>query len=217
MNKYQALINMIKQQLRTGDVIDETILNLFQTVDRAAFVPAAYQPLAYSDLKIPLDHAQQMLTPLEEALILQSLELKGTETILEIGTGTGFLTALLSKQSKQVISVDYYPQFTSVAKNQCAQYSCHNIEFITGDGLQGWVDKAPYDVIVITGALPFLNDTHKLQVLLGGKIFAITGKSPIMSGILHQVDHSGQWTERLIFETNTPFLIDKQHHQQFVF
>ncbi len=208
---------MIKQQLRTGNVIDERILNLYNTLDREDFVPAEYRAVAYSDMQIPLKHQQCMLTPLEEALILQTLNLQGHETVLEIGTGTGFLTALLSKVAKRVISVDYFAEFTDRAKKTCHTHGCSNIEFIAGDGCQGWVDKAPYDVIIITGAIKALTETLKLQVLLGGQLFAIIGKDPVMEGNIYRVDHSGQWTKQLVFETNIPVLIDKQCHQQFVF
>ncbi|PJD93870.1 MAG: protein-L-isoaspartate O-methyltransferase [Legionella sp.] len=217
MNKNISEINMIKQQLRTGDVIDERILNLYHTLHREDFVPTDYRPVAYSDIQIPLRHQQSMLTPLEEALILQTLQLKGHETVLEIGTGTGFLTALLSKVAKHVVSVDYFEEFTERAKKSCHIHGCTNIEFITGDGCQGWVAKAPYDVIVITGAMKALTETLKLQVLLGGQLFAIIGKHPVMEGNIYRVDHNGQWTQDLVFETNTPLLIDKQSHQQFVF
>lgn len=217
MNNNLSKINMIKQQLRTGDVIDDRILNLYQTVQREDFVPAEYRAFAYSDMQIPLKHQQCMLTPLEEALILQTLNLQGHETVLEIGTGTGFLTALLSKVAKQVISVDYFAEFTDRAKKSCHTHGCSNVELITGDGCQGWVDKAPYDAIVITGAMKALTETLKLQVLLGGQLFAIIGRDPVMEGNIYRVDHSGQWTQQLVFETNTPVLIDKQCHQHFVF
>ncbi|MCR9191928.1 MAG: protein-L-isoaspartate O-methyltransferase [Gammaproteobacteria bacterium] len=217
MDKQTAQTNMIKQQLRTGDITDGAILDLYETIPRDAFVPPAYQAFAYSDMHIPLDHDQCMFTPLEEASLLQALQLQGHETVLEIGTGTGFLTALLSNAAQHVLSIDYFEAFTAKAKKSCKAVGCHNIDFITGDGCQGWVDKAPYDIVVLTGGIKNLTDTLKLQVLLGGKIFTILGTAPIMEGNLHQVDHEGQWTHRSIFETNVPSLINKQCHQPFVF
>lgn len=217
MDKHIAQNNMISQQLRTNTVLDTTILDLYQTIDRDAFVPATYRAFAYSDMQIPLAQGQTMLTPLEEALIMQALDLQGHETVLEIGTGTGFLTALLSKRSKQVITVDCFDEFTAKAKKNCAAFACNNIEFITGNAAQGWVDRAPYDIIVITGAIDKLTQTHMLQLHLGGKLFAITGKAPAMTGHLYQVDHNGKWSQTPLFETNVPLLIDKQRHQPFVF
>lgn len=216
MDKTTAKNNMITQQLRTNGIVNETILNLYRNIDREAFVPSKYRPFAYSDKQIPLDHEQQMQTPLEEGLIIQSLALQGHEQVLEIGTGTGFLTSLLSRSAQHVISIDCFAEFTLRAQRNCAAYACQNIEFITGDGYQGWVDRAPYDVIVITGGIECITELHKLQLHLGGKLFAIVGDAPVMKGYMCQIDHNKQWTQKLIFETNTP-LLTHQKHDHFVF
>jgi protein-L-isoaspartate(D-aspartate) O-methyltransferase len=208
---------MVKQQLRTGDVLEESILNLYDIFPRNEFVPEQYADFAYSDMQIPLAHNQRMLTPLEEGTLLQALDLKGHETVLEVGTGSGFLTAMLSKLCKQVISVDYYADFTNNAARKLKAHHCDNVELITGDASQGWLDKAPYDVIVFTGALEQLNETHLLQILPGGKLLAIEGKPPVMQARLHQLDHQEQWTQSMIFETNIPLLIDKLKQKEFVF
>lgn len=217
MSYQNARVNMVKQQLRTGDVLEESILNLYDIFPRNEFVPEQYADFAYSDMQIPLAHDQRMLTPLEEGTILQALDLKGHETVLEVGTGSGFLTAMLSKLCKQVISVDYYADFTSNAARKLKAHHCDNVELITGDASQGWLDKAPYDVIVFTGALEQLNETHLLQILPGGKLLAIEGKPPVMQARLHQLDHQEQWTQSMIFETNIPLLIDKLKQKEFVF
>lgn len=217
MSSRTACINMIKQQLRTSDVLNDSILNLFETMDRASFVPQAFKEFAYSDMQINLPHQQRMMTPVEEAKLLQSLSLAGHEVVLEIGTGTGFLTALLSKLSKKVISVDYFSEFTLQAKKKLAEHECNNVDLITGDGSHGWLDKAPYDVIVFTGAMETITETQRLQVLLGGKMFLILGKEPVMQGQLHTLNHNGQWHEELIFETNIPPLVDKSKPKEFVF
>ena len=217
MNKILSQTNMIKQQLRTGSVFDKKILDLYQSVARDEYTPAQYRKFAYSDMQIPLNLQQQMLTPLEEASILQALQLQGHETVLEIGTGTGFFTNMLSHCAKNVITVDYFEEFTKQAKKNCLAHGRTNIEFITGDGHNGWVHRAPYDAIVITGGIPCLNETLKLQVCLGGKLFAIVGNHPIMTGTLYQVDHQNQWTQTILFETDTPLLIENRHKQQFVF
>ncbi|KGP62768.1 protein-L-isoaspartate O-methyltransferase [Legionella norrlandica] len=214
---HSARINMIKQQLRTGDVLNETILNLYEEVPRHEFVPELFTHFAYSDMQIPLAHGQRMLTPLEEGTILQALELKGNETVLEVGTGTGFMTALLSKLCKKVISVEYFSEFTNNAKHKLEQHNCSNVELITGDACRGWLENAPYDVMVFTGALEKLTDTHKLQILPGGKLFAILGKSPVMKAYLFQLDHNGSWTESMLFETDTPPLVDQLKPKEFVF
>ena len=210
-------INMIKQQLRTGSVLEEKILDLYVNIPRHEFVPKAHQDFAYSDMQIPLAHDQVMLTPLEEATILQELNLNGNEVVLEIGTGSGFFTALLSKLAKNVISVDYFEEFTHNAKSKLAQFNCDNVELITADASNGYVEQAPYDVIVYTGAIKSLSDLQKLQLLPGGKLFAIVGEHPVMQCKLYTLDHKENWSEKLLFSTDIPKLIDKLAKESFVF
>ncbi|MDA9272086.1 protein-L-isoaspartate O-methyltransferase [bacterium] len=217
MSSDVARTNMIKQQLRTGDVLNESILELFTSIPREAFAPNPFQSFAYSDMQIPLAQQQSMMTPLEEAKLLQALQLQGHETVLEIGTGTGFLTALLSRLCKKVISIEYYAELSQQARKNLAAHQCTNVELITGDAYQGWLDRAPYDIIVFTGAIDALNETQRLQLLPGGKLFAIVGKKPIMQAQLHEFDHNGQWTKQLVFETDLPPLIDKLKLKDFVF
>ncbi|MFI4918826.1 MAG: protein-L-isoaspartate O-methyltransferase [Legionellales bacterium] len=217
MNNHSARINMVSQQLRTGDVLNESILNLYNKIPRHEFVPNQFTHLAYTDMQVPLAHGQKMLTPLEEGIILQALELKGHETVLEIGTGTGFFTALLSKLCTKVISIDYYPEFTASAARKLLAHECNNVELITGDGCHGWLEKAPYDVVVFTGALEILTETQRLQIVPGGKLVVIEGKPPVMRACLYQLNHDETWQESLLFETNTPLLIDQLKPKEFVF
>lgn len=217
MSTQVECINMIKQQLRAGEVLDDTILELYLAIPRHEFVPDPFKSFAYSDMQINLAHNQRMMTPLEEARLLQSLTLKGDEIVLEVGTGTGFLTALLSQLAKEVISIDYYAEFTTQATLNLKNHQCTNVELITGNAYRGWIDKAPYDVIVFTGALDELTDTHLLQLLPGGKLFALIGESPILQGQLHQLDHNESWHSSLIFETDLPPLINPVKSKQFVF
>jgi protein-L-isoaspartate(D-aspartate) O-methyltransferase len=209
--------NMITQQLRTGNVVNEHLLNLYASLPREAFVPEAFKSFAYSDMQIPLAHDQYMMTPLEEALILNALQLNGTETVLEVGTGSGFLTALLSRLSRHVFSIDYFEAFTNQARQRLSAYNCTNVDCITGDALQGWFDKAPYDVIVFSGAITSLTDLQKLQLMPGGRLIALIGQQPVIQGQLHTLDHQGQWSEKMVFETSIPPLIDKLSQKQFVF
>lgn len=217
MTNQSARINMVKQQLRTGSVLDERILSLFEEFPRHEFVPKEMQRFAYSDLQIPLLHNQRMMTPLEEGIILQSLQLQGNETILEVGTGTGYLTALLSRLCKKVVSVDYFAEFTTKAASQLATHNCQNVELLTGDAARGWLEQAPYDVIVMTGGIEMLSDTLRLQVFPGGKMIVIVGKEPVLHCKLFKVDHDNQWSEELLFETNIPPLIDRLKPKEFVF
>lgn len=217
MTNATACLNMVKQQLRTGDVLDETILSLYETLPRASFLPQNIQAFAYSDMQLPIGHQQRMLSPLEEGLILQALALEGHETVLEIGTGTGYFTALLSRLCKQVITVDYFAEFTQKAKAKLTHYQCTNVEWITGDAHNGWLDKAPYDVVVMTGAVDSLTESHRLQILPGGKLIAIVGKEPVMQCILASLDHENNWTYTRLFDTCIPPLIDQFKPKEFVF
>lgn len=217
MSSEIARTNMISQQLRTGNVLDEAVLQLYVTIPREEFVPNEFKPFAYSDMQIALAHEQCMMTPLEEAKLLQSLQLQGHEVILEIGTGTGFLTALLSKRCQKVISVDCHASFTSQARQKLSEYQCHNVELVTEDASRGRFAQAPYEIIIITSAIEAITDTLRLQVLAGGKLFAIVGKGPVMQGQLHTLSHDGQWQEELVFETCVPPLIDTLKPKEFVF
>ena len=266
MNTKIAANNMITQQLRTGNVLDESILDLYRSIPREDFVPSDFHDFAYSDMQIPLANKQIMLTPLEEATILQNLNLTGNEIILEIGTGTGFFTAMLSRLAKKVISIEYFEEFTKNAKILLDKHKCNNVELITTDGARGYVEKAPYDVIIISGAIKNVSNIQRLQLLSGGKLVAIIGESPIMQVKIYHLNNNrllsklaaesevrgdearrtavytsvhedsstestkqftsavefrkksnDTWTEKLLFETNIPPLIDKLNKKQFIF
>ena len=217
MSNHNARINMVKQQLRTGDVLNESILHLYDVIPRDKFVPEHFSHFAYSDMQIPLAHGQRMLTPLEEGIILQALDLQGTETVLEVGTGSGFLTAMLSKLCKKVISIDYYSEFTINASLKLQDHHCDNVELITGDACRGWLERAPYDIVVFTASMEKLTETHRLQIVPGGKLIAIIGKSPVMQANLYELDHNEVWKESLLFETDIPPLLDQLKPKEFVF
>lgn len=209
--------NMISQQLRANTILNEDILSLFELLPREAFVPSAYQHFAYADFHIPLEFGECMMTPLEEAQVLQSLKLKGTETILEIGTGTGYLTALLSKCSKKVISIDIHSEFIESAHQKLKTHHCNNVELYVGNAFDGWIEKAPYDCIIFTGAIPKVEEKHRFQLLSQGRIFAIIGSAPIMQGQLHTLRQDKTWHHKLIFETCLPALQNPHPHKVFVF
>lgn len=211
------VVNMIKQQLRTCEVLDPEILALFKSLPRHKFVPAAYEDFAYSDMQIPLAHGERMLTPTEEGKLLQALNLNGTERVLEVGTGTGFLTACLAKLAKEVISIDYHQSFTELARKNLAPYQFSNIELFTGDAFNGWMPSAPYDVMIFTGAIPKVTQTHAIQLNPRGKIFAIVGDTAVMDAVVFQKNSDDQWHGTLLFETEIPALINVHKKANFVF
>jgi protein-L-isoaspartate(D-aspartate) O-methyltransferase len=213
----QAKTNMLKQQLRTGDVLNESILNLYDTTPRESFVPKQYESFAYSDMQIPLPHNQCMMTPLEEARILQALDIQPHEIVLEVGTGTGFLTALLSRQAKRVISIDYFAEITDQAKVHLREQNCTNVNLYTGDGHQGLIEKAPFDVIIFTGALNALTETHRMQLLPKGRLLAIIGGSQVQQVELHTLHENGSWSNITLFDTALPELINPYSSSPFIF
>ncbi len=213
----QARDNMIKQQLRTWGVLDEDLLALIAQTPRENFVPEEYKSLAYADMNIPIGHEQKMLTPMEEARILQALAVKPHEKVLEVGTGSGYVTSLLAQQAKQVISVDIISDFMTPAAKRLADLSISNTTFITGNAAQGWAEDEPYDIIAVTGSLPFLPQAFRDQLKVGGRIFAIIGQAPAMEASLITRMDEDTWSQQGIFETVVPPLLEALQPEQFHF
>jgi protein-L-isoaspartate(D-aspartate) O-methyltransferase len=185
MNIEQARFNMIEQQIRPWDVLDQDVLNLLMVVKREAFVPAAYKSLAFMDTEIPLPCGENMLAPKIEARILQDAAIKKHENVLEIGAGSGYMAALLAHKARHVTTVDIEPELKTLAEKNLANHGITNVNVVLGDGAQGWAgsgaNSAPYDVIVISGSLPMLPETFFKQIKVGGRILAIVGEPPVMS------------------------------------
>ncbi|NOZ55126.1 MAG: protein-L-isoaspartate O-methyltransferase [Gammaproteobacteria bacterium] len=217
MNTEQARFNMIEQQIRPADVLDPVVLDTIAIVPREEFVPAAYRQLAFSDTNIPLPSGQVMMNPIQEGRLLQALNIGKEDNILEIGTGTGYLTALLAKLGKQVISVEIDENLSKTAREKLSQHNVDNVILEVGDATIGWQKHAPYDVIAITGALASMNDNLKQQLRVGGRLFAIVGTDPAMSALLITRVAEQQWSEENLFETVLPPLINGEKPLEFVF
>jgi protein-L-isoaspartate(D-aspartate) O-methyltransferase len=170
MNHDEARHNMIEQQIRTWGVLDQTVLDLLAQVPREDFVPAAYRNLAFSDLSIPLGNGEVMMPPRVEARLLQALAIKPHETVLEIGTGSGYFTALLAKLARHVFSVEIQAEFLASARKVLEEHDIYNVSLELGDAARGWDRHAPYDVIVVTGSLPILPESCKTQLKVGGRL-----------------------------------------------
>lgn len=209
--------NMIHQQLKAWEVSDEEILNLYHQVHREAFVPKALRNFAFADFMLPIGHDQTMLEPKQEARILQALKIQPNETVLEVGTGTGFFTTLLAMQAKQVISIDIFADFTEHAKIHLREYEVDNTTCLTGDAAHGWVSAAPYDVMVFTGSLPELSTDIKMQLAVGGRLFAIVGDAPMMPAFLLTRLGEKKWKTELLFETMVIRLLHARAHETFKF
>ncbi|MGW8227279.1 MAG: protein-L-isoaspartate O-methyltransferase family protein [Gammaproteobacteria bacterium] len=215
MNLDQARLNMIEQQIRPWEVLDQRVLDLLNTVPREEFVPEAYRMLAFTDMSIPLGDGQVMMPPRVEARIVQALNLQEDETVLEIGTGSGYVTALLASLARQVISVDINPDMIRQASDKLAAHGITNVTLETGDGARGWNAHAPYDVIVVTGSLPILPATFKQALKVGGRLLAIVGDSPAMEVLLITRIGEMEWAEEALFETDLPALINAPQPERF--
>lgn len=213
----QARFNMIEQQIRPWEVLDERVLDLMAEVPREDFVPEAYRSLAYTDTAIPLGNGQVMMPPKLAARILQALDIQPTETVLEVGTGSGYFTALLARLARHVFSVDINPDMTRQAQERLAAHGIHNVTLETGDGARGWERHAPYDVIVLTGSVPLLPDSFREQLRVGGRLLAIVGDSPVMEVKLITRRGESDWSGETLFETDLPPLINAPQPDRFRF
>jgi protein-L-isoaspartate(D-aspartate) O-methyltransferase len=213
----QAHFNMIEQQIRTWDVLDQQVLDLLGDVDRGDFVPEGYRDLAYADIAVPLDHGQVMMHPKIEARMLQALDLHPTDVTLEVGTGSAYLTVLLANVTRHVYSVDIFPEFSRQADERLAIYEIENVTLETGDGASGWERHGPYDVIAITGSLPMLPESFARSLNRGGRLFAIVGDAPVMEAVLIRRVGQDEWSREVLFETELPALINAPQPTRFVF
>ena len=179
MNTEQARFNMIEQQIRPWNVLDQDVLNLLSIVKRENYVPAAYKNLAFADIEIPLAAGQKMLQPRIEARVLQEVGVKKHETVLEIGAGSGYMSALLAHRGRHVLAVDIKPEMVALARENLSQDGVTNVEVVEGDGARGWADGAPFDVIVVSGGLPVLPQDLLGQLKIGGRLAAFVGVLPV--------------------------------------
>jgi len=203
MNIEQARFNMVEQQIRTWEVLDPDILDLLYAVRREDFVPAAYRDLAFSDLQIPLgsDPCEHMWAPKLEARVLQELAVRKTESVLEVGTGSGYFAALLAHRAHQVRSIEINPSLATLGRQNLARAGVENVSVEPGDGSRGWRVRAPYDVIVITSSLPIVPPELLSQLRPGGRLFAVVGDPPVMSARLIRCTGEGSHAEHDLFET----------------
>lgn len=209
--------NMVVSQIRTWDVLDEHILELVSRAPRQDFVPPALRNMAFTDMQLPLGHGEVMMAPLVEARLLQTLAIKPTDKVLEIGTGSGYVTWLLAQLGKKVHSVEILPEFTERASEKLAAHGTTNVELEIGDGARGWDKHAPYDVIFVTGSLPILPEGFKKNLAPRGRLAVIVGQSPAMEAqLITRLTESSFETQGL-FETDLPPLRNALAPDKFVF
>jgi protein-L-isoaspartate(D-aspartate) O-methyltransferase len=207
---------MVEQQIRTWDVLDQEVLNLLFVVRREGYVPAAYRELAFADLEIPLGDGERMWTPKLEARVLQELELRPDESVLEIGTGSGYFTALLAARSADVTSVEILPRLAAEARAKLKRGGVQNARVEVGDGARGY-GSVEYDVIVLTGSTPILPDTWLRQLKPGGRLFAVVGDAPVMTARLVRWTAPDAIVTEDLFETVIAPLKNAAQPPRFVF
>lgn len=213
MNFEQARFNMVEQQIRPWDVLDPKVLDLLMNTPRHEYVSEAQQSLAYMDIELPIGEGQSMLPPRVEGRILQALDIESTETVLEIGTGSGYLTALLAKSAQDVTTVDYSQSLLTSAKERLSQFD--NIQYQSGDASSGWDDQKTYDIIVIGGALAELPENYKAQLNIGGRLVATTGNEHNMKTFVMTRVSDEEWDTETLFEANMPYLKNGEPKSSF--
>ncbi|RKZ92034.1 MAG: protein-L-isoaspartate O-methyltransferase [Candidatus Parabeggiatoa sp. nov. 1] len=216
LNVEQARFNMVEQQIRPWEVLEQRVLDLISDVPREEFAPTAYHSLAFADINIPLAHDQAMMSPKVEGRLLQALMLRPSDTVLEIGTGSGYLTALLAKSAKHVESVDIFEGFVKAAEVKLKALNINNVSLNTGDAINGWNTGTRYDVIVLTGSAPILKPHFQTQLNEGGRLFAIVGEEPVMQAqLIHRINEN-EWNMDALFETSLPPLLGAPEPNRFV-
>jgi len=220
MNLEQARTNMVEQQIRPWEVLDQDVLDLLYLVPREEFVPPQYRALAFSDLEIPLEGGkggERMWQPKMEARVVQELALKKTDSVLEVGTGSGYLTALLSHRAGHVHSVEIKPGLAELGGKNLARQGLDNVTLQIGDAAHGWPKQAPYDVIVLTGSTPLLPAAFLEQLAPGGRLFAVVGEAPAMTARLVTCTAPGAYGSVDLFETVIAPLAGAEHPSRFKF
>jgi protein-L-isoaspartate(D-aspartate) O-methyltransferase len=198
-------------------VLDQAVLDLLYAVPREEFVPPAYRNLAFADLEIPIGEGERMMAPKVEARLLQSLALRKTERVLEVGTGSGYLTALLAHSAAQVHSLEIRPALAAFGRANLERHGADNVTLEIGDGARGDPKRAPYDAIVLTGSTPVLPASLREQLAPGGRLFAVVGEPPVMVARLVTRTAPGAYGTVELFDTVLAPLVNAERPPRFRF
>jgi protein-L-isoaspartate(D-aspartate) O-methyltransferase len=221
MNLEQARTNMVEQQIRTWEVLDQDVLDLLYAVPREEFVPLSCRNLAFTDVEIPIGEGEKMWAPKLEARVLQELAPKRSDRVLEIGTGSGYLTALLAHRSAHVYSIEIRPALAAFGKANIARHGVDNVTLGIGDGANGvpagFPYRGPYDIVVLTGSVPRIPAALLDSLAPGGRAFAVTGELPVMSASIVTSSAAGALRTVELFETVLALLANCKRPSQFTF
>lgn len=215
MNLDQARFYMVEQQIRPWDVLDPKILDLLMDTPRHLFVDKSHEKLAYSDIELPIGEQQKMMHPRIEGRLLQALDVDENDSVLEIGTGSGYVTALLATQAKDVTTVEIHPEIQETAKTRLTDFN--NIDFQTGDASSAWNDGKEYDAIILTGSVAEIPQAYKEQLTLGGCLAVVAGRAPAMTAQVITRISNQEWETETLFETELTALIDTNKKANFSF
>ena len=209
----QARFNMVEQQIRPWQVLDPAVLHTLQHIARELFVPAAYQALAYTDTEIPLGHGQAMVAPRIDARLMHDVALKPTDKVLEIGTGSGYLTALLADRSHHVVSLEINPELRTNLQGA----GISNVDLRMADGSAGASDAGPFDAIVLGGSVYEVPQALLDQLKVGGRLIAIVGEEPVMQATLYTRTSASAWDHKALWDTTAPRLLGFKQPSRFTF
>ena len=221
MNLEQARNNMVEQQIRPWEVLDQDVLDLLYAVPREEFVPLSCRNIAFADVEIPIGEGEKMWAPKLEARVLQELAPKRSDRVLEIGTGSGYLTALLAHRSAHVYSIEIRPALAAFGKANIARHGVDNVTLGVGDGANGvpagFSYRGPYDIVVLTGSVPRIPGALLDSLAPGGRAFAVTGELPVMSASIVTSTAPGALRTVELFETVLAPLANCKRSSQFTF
>ena len=215
INYEAARQQMLRQQIRTWDVLDQRVLTTLNDIPRESFVPEAERDLAFADIEIPLPHDQQMMSPKVEARLLQELAIAPADSVLEIGTGSGYLTACLTRLAESVESLEIFADLSESAGRKLDRIGTNNVRLRDEDAMQANYDRT-FDVIAITASLPALNRKFIDLLNPGGRMFVVVGHAPAMEALLVHKHAEGSWTEKSLFETVLSPMINSELTEAFV-
>lgn len=217
MNFDQARQNMVENQVRPWEVLDGRVLDVLRHVRREDFVRAAHRQLAFADLNLPLGHGEVMMKPVVEGRVLQALALKPEDSVLEIGTGSGFLTACLASLAAHVTSVDVHADFTATASQHLQAAGITNVQLQTGEAVNDWQPQGTYDAVIVTGAVYRIPDRFLGWLKPGGRLLVVRGESPVQQVMVLTHEGNGRYREESLFETDLPYLAHAEPPRRFVF
>lgn len=201
-----ARSNMVENQVRTWDVLDLRVLDVLARVRREDFVPLRHRAMAFVDLNLPIGHGEVMMKPVVEGRLLQAIVPEPHEQVLEIGTGSGFITACLAALAGQVVSVEQHADLSDTARARLDAAGVRNVTLAVADAMRGYQPDGSFDVVVVTGAVYTIPDRFRAWVKPGGRLFAIVGESPAMQAVVHTRLDADRWQEESLFETDVPYL-----------